>query len=99
MIRHILLFSFRDTADHSARASLLEALAGFPARFPKMHKFQIGANVSDRDRTFEYAMTVEFDERADLDDYLHSEYHEQFVVERFRPLISQRAIATIEVRS
>ncbi|MFL9909591.1 hypothetical protein [Paraburkholderia sp. RL17-337-BIB-A] len=44
-------------------------------------------------------MTVEFDERIDVDDYLGSEYHEQFVVERFRPLISQRAIATIEVGS
>jgi len=64
-----------------------------------MQKFQIGANVSDRDRTFEYAMTVEFDERTDLDNYLQSEYHEQFVIERFRPLISQRAIATIDVRS
>jgi Stress responsive A/B Barrel Domain len=99
MIRHILLFSFRDTVEQSARTSLLEALAGFPARFPKMRKFQIGANVSDRDQTFEYAMTLEFDESADLDDYLHSEYHEQFVVDRFKPLISQRAIATIEVRS
>jgi hypothetical protein len=99
MIRHILLFSFRDTVDRDARTSLLEGLAGFPARFPKMQKFQIGANVSDRDRTFEYAMTVEFDERTDLDDYLQSEYHEQFVIERFRPLISQRAIATIDVRS
>lgn len=99
MIRHILLFSFRDTVEQSSRTSLLEALAGFAARFPKMQKFQIGPNVSDRDRTFEYAMTLEFDERTDLDDYLHSEYHERFVVERFRPLISQRAIATIEVRS
>ncbi|MFM0158382.1 MULTISPECIES: Dabb family protein [Paraburkholderia] len=99
MIRHILLFSFRDTAHRNARTALLEMLAGFPARFPKMQKFQIGANVSDRDRTFEYAMTVEFEERTDLDDYLRSEYHEQFVAERFRPLISQRAIATIEVRS
>jgi hypothetical protein len=97
MIRHILLFSFRETAEHTARASLLEGLAAFPERFPKMHKFQIGANVSDRDQTFEYAMTVEFDAKADLDGYLRSEYHEQFVVERFRPLISQRAIATIEV--
>jgi hypothetical protein len=99
MIRHILLFSFRDSVDHDARTSLLEGLAGFPALFPKMQRFQIGENVSDRDRTFEYAMTVEFDKRTDLDDYLHSKYHEQFVIERFRPLISQRAIATIEVRS
>jgi hypothetical protein len=99
MIRHILLFSFQDTANEDARTALLEALAGFPALFPKMRKFQIGANVSDRDRTFEYAMTLEFDQKRDLDDYLLSEYHEQFVVSQFRPLIKQRAIATIEVES
>jgi hypothetical protein len=97
MIRHILLFSFRTTLDDTVRASILEELAAFPARFPKMQKFQIGLNKSNRDTTFEHAMTMEFERQTDLDAYLESVFHETFVVEKFKPSIAQRVIATIEV--
>ena len=97
MIRHILLFSLDSTKEDRVRNALLEALSHFPNQFPSMKMFQIGLNTSDRDREFEYAMTMEFVNKFSLDEYLHSEFHERFVNERFRPLITKRAIVTIEV--
>lgn len=94
MIRHILLFSFRDDAVPDARQAMLDEFAAFPAHFPQMRDWQMGANASERDQTFSHAMTVRFDSAAELDRYLHSEKHELFVERRFKPLIARRAIAT-----
>jgi hypothetical protein len=97
MIQHVLLFSFLDGVDETSRRALLDALRDFPARFPQMRHWQLGPNISERDQSYQYAMTVQFERRTDLDAYLRSDYHERFVVERFRPVIKQRAIATIEI--
>jgi 2,3-dihydroxy-p-cumate/2,3-dihydroxybenzoate 3,4-dioxygenase len=97
MIRHILLFSFHADTSAEAARSMLEEFARFPMRFSQMRDWELGRNDSSRDDTFDYAMTVKFEDRAALHAYLDSAEHERFVTERFRPLIKQRAIATFEV--
>ena len=62
-----------------------------------MRNFTIGRNISERDGTFEYAFSVEFGNETELKNYLNSPEHEEHVVERFRPLISARAIVSYEV--
>ena len=94
MIRHILLFSFRAETSPEAAAAMLHEFALFPRRFTQMRNWELGLNESVRDDSFEYAMTVTFENEAGLRDYLDSDEHEQFVAERFRPLIKRRAIAT-----
>ena len=96
MIRHILLFSFRDDASAAARQAMLDEFAAFPAHFKQMRDWQLGANASERDQSFSHAMTVRFDSKTELDSYLRSEKHERFVETRFKPLIAKRAIATFE---
>ena len=94
MIKHTLFFRFRPETTEAQRRALLDEYLGFPEQFPWMKNFSIGRNISERDSTFEYAFTIEFDTRADLDRYLLSREHEEHVVERFRPLIEQRAIVS-----
>jgi hypothetical protein len=97
MIRHMLLFSFKPAAGAEERQAMLDDLAALPTRYPKMQGMQIGPNISRRDDTFSHGMTFSFEDEADLYAYLDSAYHEQFVQERFRPLISGRAIVTLRL--
>ena len=97
MIRHILLFSFREGVASGDIQTMLAEFSRFPERFPQMRDWQFGRNSSRRDQHYEYAMTVHFQDWAALDAYLDSASHETFVAERFRPLIARRAIATFEV--
>ena len=97
MIRHILLFSFRAEAVEEAVQAMLVEFSQFPRRFPQMNGWQMGRNKSRRDRSFDYAMTVHFADWSALNAYLDSPEHERFVIERFLPLISRRAIATFEL--
>lgn len=96
MIRHILLFSFRAEAPEEVVQKMLVDFSRFPQRFPQMNGWQMGRNESRRDRSFDYAVTVQFADWAALNAYLDSPEHEKFVAERFLPLISRRAIATFE---
>jgi hypothetical protein len=97
MIKHLLMFRFRPDAPEHARAALLREYRDFPKIFPWMRNFTLGRNASKRDKTFEYAFSIDFDSQADLDRYLSSKEHEEHVVLRFRPLIESRAIVSYEV--
>lgn len=97
MIRHSVLFSFKPTASKEACEALLREYVDFPRIHEKMRNFTLGRNISQRDQTFEYAFNVDFDDEQDLKDYLNSREHEEHVVERFRPLVSVRAIVSYEV--
>ena len=97
MIKHIVLFSFRPEIAQKAREQLLREYTTFPKLHPAMKNFTLGRNISERDQTFEYAFTVEFETEAELKAYLNSAEHEEHVVERFRPVIAARAVASYEV--
>lgn len=75
---------------------MLSELGHFPDRFTSMRNFALGRNASRRDDRFTHAMTIEFATWSDLDSYLSSEEHEDFVSRRFRPLIAERAIASFD---
>ncbi len=99
MIRHMVLFRFRAEATSQDRESVLDGLARLPSLFPAMRSFGLGENVSQRDQTFSHVMTMEFADREQLESYLGSPVHEDFVAGYFRPTIEQRAIASHECAS
>lgn len=99
LIKHIVAFRFRpDVPDETVKA-ILEELTTFPQRFPAMKRWTLGPNISKRDTTFTHAFVVEFDTEKELTDYLDSDEHETFIIERWRPNIEQRAIISFRSES
>lgn len=94
MVKHTLLFRFRDDVPEETVTAVLAELASFPDRYPAMRNFACGRNVSTRDRTMTHGFVVEFASERDLLDYLHSGSHEEFVRERWRPVIDRQAIVS-----
>ena len=99
MIRHTVLFRFRAWTTNQDREAVLSGLAKLPSMFPAMRSFGMGPNISQRDQTFSHVMTMEFEDRDQLEGYLNSPAHEMFVSDHFRPNVEQRAIASYEVPS
>ena len=94
MIKHMVLFRFKEDAPQQAIDAILAEYATFPVHYPKMRRFDIGRNISSRDDRFTHAFVIEFDNADDLDEYLNSGSHEEHVRERFRPIIAERAIVS-----
>ncbi len=94
MMRHMLLFRFRQNIDAATKARVLRSLKDLPSHYPAMKRFGLGENVSERDKTFTYVMTMEFERAEELHNYLKSDRHEHFVATQFKPNIDDRVIAT-----
>ncbi|MDI5941375.1 Stress responsive A/B Barrel Domain [Micromonospora haikouensis] len=94
MITHMLVFRFRDDLPPGAAESVLAELETFPSQYPAMRNWRSGANVSTRDDTMSHGFVVEFPTEQDLLDYLHSDSHERFVRERWRPVVERQAIVS-----
>ncbi|MBO4208327.1 Dabb family protein [Micromonospora echinofusca] len=97
MIKHIVLFRFRADVPAATVEELLAELDTFPARYPAMRNWALGGNISTRDTTMTHGFTVEFDTEADLHDYLTSGSHEEFVRERWRPVMDKWVIVSFPV--
>ena len=97
MVRHMVLFSFKPDADRARCDALLREYTTFPSLHPAMRNFTLGRNISERDQTFQYGFTMEFETEAELKAYLNSREHEEHVTQRFRPLIAARAIVSYAV--
>ena len=52
---------------------MLAELATFPSRYPAMRNLALGENISTREKNMTHTFVVEFADRADLLDYLHSD--------------------------
>lgn len=96
MIRHMLVFRFKDDVPAETVESILAELDTFPQKYPAMRNWASGRNISTRDTSMTHGFTVEFETEQDLLDYLGSESHERFVRERWRPVIERQAIVTFE---
>jgi len=96
MIRHMVVFRFKAGTGAATQDLILQELQRFPSRFPAMKRFGLGTNLSKRDQRFSHVMTVEFENRAELEAYLDSDEHEHFVATLFRPNVEERAIASYE---
>ncbi|GAA5174666.1 hypothetical protein GCM10025771_04930 [Niveibacterium umoris] len=81
MIRHIVLFRFRDELD---AAQVAEAIASFRAlqeKIPEVRAFEDGTNVSPEGLAhgFTHAFLLDFEDAAARDAYLHHPAHKAFV--------------------
>jgi Stress responsive A/B Barrel Domain len=94
MMRHIVLFRFRDDVPEETLRAVLAELETFPAKYPAMRNWTSGANVSTRDSSLTNGFVVDFPTEQDLLDYLHSNSHERFVRERWRPVIERQVIVS-----
>ncbi len=97
MIRHMLLFRLKPEVSSEAQEMLFAKLRELPSSFPAMRDFELGRNMSERDQTFSYGMTVAFESNDELQAYLNSELHEGMVRQYFAPIVERRAIVTFSI--
>lgn len=98
MIKHMVLFAFREDVEPDARQAILDELDTLPSQYPAMQSWTCGANISNRNTTLKmtHAFVVEFAGEDGLLDYLNSEGHESFVTNRWRPVIEHQVIVSYE---
>lgn len=97
MLRHIVLFSFKESVAPADRAALLDAIRGLRAKVPSLRSLELGENVSPaRAQGYTHVLLETFDDRDGLAAYAAHPEHVP-VLARIRDAASQLLAVDLEV--
>lgn len=96
MIRHVVMFKFRDDADEAQRQAVHDAIATMPEATGVTEAYTFGPDLGLAEGNFDFAVVGDF---ADQEAYLtyrdHPE-HQRIVFDIIRPAITDRAAIQFE---
>lgn len=88
MLRHVVLFSWKDVAQRKKIREIEQAFIDLSSKIDIIEDFEWGTDVSVENLThgFTHCFFVSFKTKADRDTYLHHPDHQAFV-EFMKPLV------------
>lgn len=97
MIRHVVLFTFKDEVPAGERAAVIGAIRGLLGAIPSLRSLEVGETLSPA-RAQGYALVAlgAFDDRAGLEAYLAHPAHLP-VAARFRAAAAQTLVVDVEI--
>jgi hypothetical protein len=95
MIRHIVLLRWSETATEASKLETLRALQGLATEVPNTRDLRVGTDFAGRG-TFDVALTIDFDSRDDLNEYLEHPSHRQVVATNIKETVVQSEIIDFE---
>ena len=97
MIRHVVMFKFRDDADEAQRQAVHDAIATMPEATGVTEAYTIGPDLGLAEGNFDFVVVGDF---TDQDAYLtyrdHPE-HQRIVFDIIRSAITDRAAIQFEI--
>ena len=81
MLRHVVLFKFKDTSTEADVARIVAAFRGLPSKIEEIAAFEWGTDVSPEGKSqgLTHCFLVTFKSEADRDAYLPHPAHKEFV--------------------
>lgn len=81
LLRHVVLFKFKDDATPAQVEQVIAAFKGLPKKIDAIHAFEYGTDVSIENRAagFTHCFLVTFRDEAGRDAYLPHPAHQEFV--------------------
>ena len=97
MIRHIVLFRWKEGVGADHVEATKRGLSEMPAKIPQIKNYRFGSNLGVNPGTFDFGVVADF---ASLDDYLvyrdHPD-HKAFIAAHTADYISERAAIQYEI--
>ena len=91
MIKHIVLFRFKDSADKTGQMlNIKNELENLPAIIPYLKDIHIGLNINSAEK-WDMSLEAIVDTMQDLDTYANHPAHQQIVKNRIAPIKEERA--------
>jgi hypothetical protein len=91
MIRHCVLLRFTDEATDDQRQAVLDGLAALPTAIPAIERYEFGPDVGLGEGNWDLAVTADFADGDAYRVYAGHEAHVQFIAERIKPILADRA--------
>ncbi|HEV2010078.1 MAG TPA: Dabb family protein [Candidatus Limnocylindria bacterium] len=96
MVKHVVLWAFKESVPQIEREAILEAIRGLRVRVPSLRSLEVGENVSPaRAQGYTHVLLETFDDRIGLAAYAAHADH-VLVVARLRETASQLLAVDLE---
>lgn len=92
MIKHLVLFRFREDAGNAAIEAIVSGLKGLPALIADIHSFEVGRDILRSERSYDLALVSDFADLAALERYQVHPEHQKVVA-----LVKQAASSVVAV--
>ncbi|HKK53674.1 MAG TPA: Dabb family protein [Myxococcota bacterium] len=90
MLRHVVMFRFREEAPPDARDSVEAGLADLPSEIEEIESYRFGADLGLRDGNFDYCLVADFADEEAFARYVDHPAHQRFIAERLAPVVAER---------
>ena len=98
MIRHVVMFRWRDDAPADAAANLSARLAELPGLIPEIRSYRFGADEGLADGNFDYAVVADFDDAAAFFTYRQHPAHQKFIDDHITGKVAGRMAVQFDLR-
>jgi hypothetical protein len=96
MIRHVVVFTFRDGTADAQIAEMMADLATLPSIVPEVRSFRLGRDIGVNSGNFQLAVTADFDDVAGYLAYRDNTEHQRMIREKGAKIVEQRAAVQFE---
>lgn len=80
MLKHVVMFKFKNSTSESAIAEVEKELGGLPTIIPEIMEFECGRDVLRSERSYDFALVSEFQNLENMQRYQVHPEHQKVVV-------------------
>jgi len=99
VIRHVVMFRWKDDAPADAAANLGARLAELPGLIPQIRAYRFGPDEGLADGNFDFAVVADFDDADGWRAYAADEHHLRVIADCVVPFIATRTAVQFECDS
>ena len=96
MLRHVVMFRFKDDAPSETWQSVEKGLARLPGSIDEIETYRFGVDLGLRDGNFDYCLVAEFADAEAFARYAEHPEHRRFIDERITPVVAERVSVQYE---
>ena len=91
MLRHVVLFRWKDGVSDAQKRAVEAGLGALPERIPEIRRYEFGGDAGLAEGNFDFVVVADFESLADYEAYQAHPEHQRVIGESIRPVISARA--------
>lgn len=96
MVRHVVMFTFKDGVTESQIEAYAAAIRNLPSVIPQIRDYKLGRDIGVNPGNFAMVVCGDFDSAADYIAYRDHPEHQRVIKEIGLPIIAQRAAVQFE---
>jgi len=90
MLRHVVMFQWKEGASEAEKAAVSAGLGELPGAIPQIRRYEFGGDAGLTEGNQDFVVVADFDSEADYDAYRIHPEHVRVIQEAIRPAISSR---------